>query len=355
MRIVITDDILNECENTITMFSDIEYIKGKIIGNYPNLSITKQNSVPKRIKAFINQGLHFLNETDDNIYTAPLTLFYSINNFSKAIYLVNSPNLSISNSHGIELSKEINIDNNTRLADISIVRNNKGTFSNLISITHDEIELQEKINLKDIISIMPEMIDTYANRYNEEPRVFLLQKEERGVYNVLSRKKELAGDIINGNNLIQDNSCHFSITNETKIMYLDADFNETKKEKCFYYDVYGNEYVTLGLAHKESNIKINKLTCLYICYYVFSMMVRYYPEVWFNICDSADAAIVRKLFIHCRKEMLVEVLQLLTGEKYCYVTKLENLRKEIDIRELYEQIKQEYRSEKHRSGRIDWL
>ena len=102
MSIFITNNIEQECENLISMYTDIGYVKKRILQNYPNLSSAKQSSVAKKIKSHIDQANSFFEGTDDNVLTAPLTLFYAIQNYAKAIYLVNYPNLSLAGSHGID-------------------------------------------------------------------------------------------------------------------------------------------------------------------------------------------------------------------------------------------------------------
>ena len=104
MSIFITNNIEQECENLISMYTDIGYVKKRILQNYPNLSSAKQSSVAKKIKSHIDQANSFFEGTDDNVLTAPLTLFYAIQNYAKAIYLVNYPNLSLAGSHGIDFN-----------------------------------------------------------------------------------------------------------------------------------------------------------------------------------------------------------------------------------------------------------
>ena len=89
MSIFITNNIEQESANLISMYTDIGYVKKRILQSYPNLSLAKQASVAKKIKSHIDQANSFFEGTDDNVLTAPLTLFYAIQNYAKAIYLVN--------------------------------------------------------------------------------------------------------------------------------------------------------------------------------------------------------------------------------------------------------------------------
>mgnify|MGYP001112008887 CR=1 FL=1 len=80
----------------------------------------------------------------------------------------------------------------------------------------------------------------------------------------------------------------------------------TKNAKFYSNDIYGNIYCTNAISVNGRIVKISKIVNLYICYYAFSMLVRYHPEKWKAFCESSDIAIIRKLLINCRREMLVE-------------------------------------------------
>ena len=98
-------------------------------------------------------------------------------------------------------------------------------------------------------------------------------------------------------------------------------------------------------------VKISKIVNLYICYYAFSMLVRYHPEKWKTFCEASDIAIIRKLLINCRREMLVEVIQLLSGKEYAFTTVMEEMDAELDTSEVYKLVKEEAWREYKRTGR----
>ena len=94
---------------------------------------------------------------------------------------------------------------------------------------------------------------------------------------------------------------------------------QTKRAKrVLYNDIYGNTYCTNAISINGRVVKMSKIVSLYLCYYAFSMLVRYHPEKWKAFCESSDIAIIRKLLINCRREMLVEVIQLLSGKEYSF-------------------------------------
>ena len=272
-------------------------------------------------------------------------MFYSINNLSKAVYLTLYPNLTLANSHGISMSCDP--DTFVSLGGLEVSFNKKGTFSNLLYVTHDNLLAGEKIKLVDIFSIIPELIEIYHMRFQKSPRVFLTQKIRDFSYKLFVRED----DVLN-NNLIDDfkilnkYGLHISIPFDNYyFIYLDANYLKKYYDKCFVSDIYGNEYCSLGIEINGQHKIISKITSLYICYYAFSMLVRYHPDIWMKICESADTAIVRKLLSYCRKEMLVEVLQKLNNEEYSFATKLDS-NFVLDSREIYEMVKDEMKREK---------
>lgn len=188
MAIIITDNIEKECLNLISMYLDTGFIKEKILQAYPHLSFKKQKTVSENIRFYINQGLELYSVSNTSLNTIPLTLFYSLNNFAKAIYLINYPNLSLSESHGLTLkSHEVKAASN--IGDILVHFNNDGTFINLNSVIGDPISSSDTIILKDLFSLLPELREIYYLIYEEEPNVFLLQgKKNQIAFTIFSFK-----------------------------------------------------------------------------------------------------------------------------------------------------------------------
>ena len=344
MRPIITDDVLNECENLMLLYTDKTVVQKCLENAYPGISDNKKKSVTKRVISYVNQGLLFLNETTSSIYTAPLTLFYAINNFSKAIFLIHNPNISIKAAHGIKL---LGGDVAKDMSDLSVVIEN-GAFARLLEVTKDEINIGDTISLKDVLSIIPELSEVYYKRYLEEPNVFALQKDNESYIVLLhgntadqAKGKDFSLVTEKGYRISLDGRCVHLFRTESGML----DFTG-----CGYNDVYGNEFITCGIMKKGMPVFVSKITSLYICYYSFSILVRYHPDIWFKLCESSDAAIIRKLMIHCRKEMMVEVLQLMMDESFYFSHKIENVDKRLDSKEIYHMVKKEYEEEKFRSG-----
>lgn len=352
MSIFITNNIEQECENLISMYTDIGYVKKRILQNYPNLSLAKQTSVAKKIKSHIDQANSFFEETDDNVLTAPLTLFYAIQNYAKAIFLVNYPNLSLAGSHGIDFDNSVS-QNASEMGDIKCKMTNNGTFRNLVTVTGDELFAGDLFVIRDIFSIIPELRETYFLRYFEEPNVFLLRKKKycTSEYEMILQEEDISKLSNRDFSLLGQNSFHLTFGDKVGYIWIDANYSDEKGKRVLYNDIYGNTYCTNAISVNGRIVKISKIVSLYICYYAFSMLVRYYPEKWKTFCESSDIAIIRKLLMNCRREMLVEVIQLLSGKEYAFTMVMEEMEKELDASEVYELIKSEARKEFRRTGK----
>lgn len=348
MKVIIADDIINECCNMALLYTDTDYTSKQILKSSPNLSSDQAETISLDIKSYINQGIMFLKDSDENVFTSPLTLFYSLNNFTKAIFLLHEPNSTLSESHGLTLERE-KIKEDTNLSDVRVSVKKNGTFCDLLKITKDEINLGDSFDLKNILSVIPEIIETFANRYHEEPNVFLLQEESQTTYKLMIHNVQ-DDEIIRKRDFSYpyNYGCHLNIVGNNSSMWIDERYIPDRK--CILYDVYGNNYCSCGFEHNGKMMGISKITGLYMCYYTFSMLVRYYPETWSKICNSADIAIIRKLLIHCRKDMLAEVVRLLFDELYYFSTKIETKNIELDYDKIFEEIKDRERTERYRSG-----
>ncbi len=354
MGIIITDNIEQDSLNIISLYTDTDYTKKRILKAYGGLKPARQTRVANLIKSFLNQANSFLTETDENIFSSPLTLFYAINNYSKAICYANNPNETVAGAHGIDIANpESELEKITELGDIRVKVNSKGAFSSLLMITGDDLKTNDVICLKEVFSLIPELRELYYARYSEEPNIFLLRPVglKETSYEVFIQSDEMDSIAARDFSLMKNNSLHFETTDKSAYVWRDANSTEERKRNATYSDIFGNIYCTNGINVNSKQVKISKMVCLYICYYAFSMMVRYHPDNWMKFCDSVDVGIIKKLLINCRREMMVEVLRLLSGQNYTFAKKIYPTEDELDSHEVLKVLKKELSMEKKRTGR----
>lgn len=359
---IISDNVEKECQNMITAFLDVEFIKNKIIEVYPNLSVAKQKTVSQDIRFYINQGLELYAVSDTSINTVPLTLFYALNNFVKAAYLLHYPNLSLTGSHGMELkANELELCNS--IGEILVHFTQKGTFANLIQLTNEDFDLSSTVLLKDLFSIIPELYNIYALIYSKEANVYLMQgkKECTSTYKVFFQTNDSREISCRDTSLLSRNGYHLYIQYDYDGIYGDLALTQDswgKENNVIYYDSHGNKYCTTGIKCGEKTIKLSKICNLYICYFTFSMLVRYYPSLWIKFCNLKEVSLINKLLTSIKASMLIEIIQLLSGEKYIFTAQITDLDKDLDYSEVLDKLLKEVKSESRRRGKsilLDYL
>lgn len=213
--------------------------------------------------------------------TAPLTLFYAIQNYAKAIFLVNYPNLSLAGSHGIDFDNAVS-QNASEIGYITCKMTNNGTFRNLVAVTGDELCAGDLFVIRDIFSIIPELRETYFLRYFEEPNVFLLRKKKHctSEYEMILQEENVQKIANKDFSLLEQNSFHLVFGDRAGYIWIDANYSDEKGKRVLYNDIYGNTYCTNAISVNRRIVKVSKIVSLYICYYAFSMLVRYHLEKW---------------------------------------------------------------------------
>lgn len=198
--------------------------------------------------------------------------------------------------------------------------------------------------------------DFYFRVYNKiikDINVFLLRKKKHctSEYEMILQEENVGKIASRDFSLLENNSFHLVLGDKAGYIWIDANYSDEKGKRVLYNDIYGNTYCTNAISINGRVVKMSKIVSLYLCYYAFSMLARYHPEKWKAFCESSDIAIIRKLLINCRREMLVEVIQLLSGKEYSFTTVMEEIDAELDASEVYKLVKEEAWREYKRTGR----
>lgn len=171
---IITNDIEKECWDLLSIYEDEEFVKEKILLAKPKIKKKTLNKISKEINFYIKQSEKLYKSSNTSIITNPLTLFYSLNNLIKAVYLLKYPTKGISASHGLTIIGT-NIEN-VKLSELSVHIDRHGTFNNLNELLNYDLPDDYNVDFKDLLSLVPEISSIYNLIYNEEPNVYLLRE-----------------------------------------------------------------------------------------------------------------------------------------------------------------------------------
>lgn len=339
---IITDNIEKECWDILSLYEDIEYVKETIKLIKPRIKQTTLNKVASEINLYIKQANELYNSSN-SIITGPLTLFYSLNNLVRAVYLLNNPTKGIKGSHGLSLNS---LDGQYyKLNEISVHIEQSGTFNNLNELLNYNLPENIDISMKDLLCCIPELSSIYNLVYCKEPNVYLMCKnlDKSYEYKVIlpnNNLEEIEGKnfTLLENNHVQINFFSNALGSHCMVHTTIAteNFNNVIEK-----DIFNNLYLTLGTLIQDKTIKIAQLNAIYILFYVFSMELRYRAYEWINIINSKEKAIIKKSIEELKVKMLVCILSLLKNDNIEFIKKIDNYKEDISYSKLTDRILKE--------------
>lgn len=349
---IITNDIEKECWDLLSIYEDEEFVKEKILSVKPKIKKTTLNKISKEINFYIKQSEELYNSSNTSIITSPLTLFYSLNNLIKAVYLLKYPTKGISASHGLTIIGT-NIEN-VRLSELSVHIDRHGTFNNLNELLNYDLPDDYDVAIKDLLSLVPEISSIYNLIYNEEPNVYLLREnlDKHYEYKVVLPNNSYDETANKNFNLLEENSVH--ITFGTNALgpgcHLYKSIATKDINNVLEQDIYGNNYLTLGMQLNGKTKKINQLSIIYIILYIYSMEVRYKSAEWINIINSKEKAIIKKSIDIFKIKMLICILSLIEDDKYEFINKIDGYKEDVDYSKITDEVLKEIKSRNFRYG-----
>lgn len=355
MTPIITNDIVKECWNLLSVFEDENYIKSKIKERSSDIKPEKLNQVSNRIKLHMKQAEELYYSSNTSIITSPLTLFYSLNNFAKALCLYSQPTCEPQNSHGLKINISTPHDKQS-VGDIVVRVLGNGTFVNFNSVLNDDIRENDTICLKAFFSLIPELKDIYYAVYSEEPNVFLLQQRELHPYSYAMQIISNSEKVFENKNLTlpSENDCYIEYGTGYDGVYANFSISMAGQDKKGNYlcrDIYSNTYLTLGIDFGDRTSNIKQINLLYMILYAFSMCARYYPDVWIHVINTKEKAIITKSIEICKTKFLIDILGLFNSTEYQFVTKVPDVHEEMSISDLSREILEEIKKEEWRRGK----
>lgn len=350
---IITNNIEKECWDLLSLYEDVEYVKEQIKLVKPDIKETTLKKVASEINLYIKQANELYNSNNDSIITSPLTLFYSLNNLVKAVYLLKYPTNGIKASHGLKLKTESGIT--YKLNELFVHLNNSGTFYDLNKLLSSNLPIDIDISIDDVLKCIPELSSLYNLVYEKEANVYLMRKnlDNNYEYNILlpNNNYEQLEDKDLG--LLRENAFRLSFYQDLFGYHCNAykTAGTENVNNILEKDIYNNIYLVLGIPINNQIIKIHQLNAIYIIFYVFSMELRYRAYEWINIINSKEKAIIKKAIEELKVKMLVCILSLIMNDELEFTSKVENYRDDVDYSELTDKILDEIKRKNRIHGK----
>lgn len=350
---IITNNIEKECWDLLSLYEDVEYVKEQIKLVKPDIRQNTLKKVASEINLYIKQANELYNSNNDSIITSPLTLFYSLNNLVKAVYLLKHPTNGIKASHGLKLKTEGGTD--YKLNELFVHLNNSGTFYDLNQLLCSNLSSDIDISIDDVLKCIPELSFLYNLVYGKEANVYLMRKnlDNNYEYDVVLPNNNYEQLERKNLGLLRKNAVQFSFYQNSVGYYcnLYKTMGTENINNILEKDIYNNTYLALGISLNNQLIKIHQLNAIYIIFYVFSMELRYRAYEWINIINSKEKAIVKKAIEELKVKMLVYILELIMGDELEFTSKVEDYRDDVDYSKLTDKILDEIKRKNRIYGR----
>lgn len=345
--IVITNNVEKECWNILELYEDYEYVVERIKKNKPNIKATTLKKIAKEINFYFKQAEELYKASNSSIITNPLTLFYSLNNLVRGTYLIKNPTKGISASHGLQINNDSSREQ--KLSDIIVEITTSGTFTNLNEMLNNNIPAGVKINVGDILSIIPELSSIYYLTYAEEPNIYLLSKNiSRKEYKIVLPNGTFSELQQKNLDLLKQVKVHLSFGKNAlgEAAIITPTMATENFKNIIEYDIYKNRYVTLGISINGNPIKIEQLNAIYILFYIYSMEVRYRSYEWLKIIESKEKSIVQKSINELKIKMLIGIISLLDDTKYEFTDNNPDYKEDIDYSKITDNVLSELKKRK---------
>jgi hypothetical protein len=289
----------------LLFFRSIENVKKLLLGKmgsersitFPNSEIVEKKA--SQIAYSIAQAYEYFVAADSvSLTTSPLLYFYGMLSLAKALILANDPSKLLSDipyhglttkSTSIDLKNYIKNENLWNIEDeFAVIRS--GVFDSLIKVTMDfRFPNETIVNIKELLKLDPELIESYSSFYQEQPNVKYLYdiKESQNPYKLTICPLTLDSESFE--NIFPEFSFDFVLDNDTRggqaLVY-----QSREHITCFpnYLGVYkpmaGGKYLIGGISYSKDDIKIKKYIFPeisdYLLMFILSNCVRYKQEFW---------------------------------------------------------------------------
>lgn len=298
----------------------------------------------QHVKFCISQARsYFESSKNAPVNVKPLIQFYGVSSFAKAIILLlskfNPSQISdIHNSHGISLNFSsadkdlghilLKVNKNGVFPQFNNIVKNQGYF-NVNMIKQDSSGTNSKFfkykssdstllsgnnfNAKGLLSCLPEIAMHYYLNYRERNNVFLLNKSEINIDNMV--KLEVKDFDMTSYTTVDEGILkkHFPTRPSLHKLTSSFLFDKTTDYIPIYRAVTGEQY----LIGDINNITINEISVLYLISFILGMVVRYRPDTWERII-SQEGALIYGFLELCQTKFPLLAINILTQYVFAF-------------------------------------
>lgn len=347
-RVIYTHDSQHEIWSLLGLFESKKIVYDKLKLKYSSLSEDSLITRTDEISYSIRQAREFFSASDQaSLLTRPLLLSYGMLNLGKALVCYKSTeDTNFENyfrTHGCTFMRGTE---DQALANEYIEIRDKGTYPELSSIYNQRAYPNVRINLKDLLSQIPDLAEMFCMVYKEYPNVAPLKIDEYGGYLIEDLKDnfdQFSLKVKETVDNLRDSKMRIGFNKNSIMIGMLSSFGQDKQSgdlDLFLPSLSGIEYFRLFPSRDSTPIILKEASIHYLLIFSYGMLSRYQSARWGKYIDpnlSNEAEIINKSIQVCKIRYLHLLVNYLFEEEFQFSSSIEKYQKSVDT--LYREIK----------------
>jgi hypothetical protein len=243
---------------------------------------------------------------------------------------------SPSTKHGLQKVKEWT----GAFAELSVDVLKDGTFPQFHGCYSKENLYKLTFSMKELMSLVPEVIVEFETVYNEKSRAVRILKNGRNVHVVdseFNRYVDLAKQIFSIPGVNETFLPHAQTIGNKLILYYSGIHPQAQDPAMR--AVTGEEHLVLPLNKNGNNVSVPEMSIHFLIMYLLGMLSRYQPEEWGEIIkgeETGEIYIVRKFLETTTRKFPNLILNELRNRNFVFVSPSIEPQKRLDDKQLEE-------------------
>ena len=361
-RVIYTNDPQLEIWSLLGLFESKKIVYDKLKLKYPSLSEDGLITRTDEITYSVRQAREFFSASDQtSLLTRPLLLSYGMLNLGKALVCYkSSEDTNFENyfmSHGLKFMPSTG---DQELANESIKIKDKGTYPELAAIYNQQAYPNVEINLKDLLSQIPDLAEMFSIVYKEHPNVVSLKVDKYGyLIEDLGEYFEQFNEKIKATEpYLRDNKVEMYITGiKENIIRIDTAFERLGVVKTLKHldlslsSISGVDYFRVFTLINSEPIILKEASIHYLIIFSYGMLSRYQSSRWGKYIDpnlSGEAEIINKSIQVGKIRYLHLLVSYLFEEEFQFSNSIEKPEESVDYEEIKRRLKIDAERDKRR-------
>jgi hypothetical protein len=344
LREIRTDDPIKETWSMLSYFESkhncLQYLEerfGKV--NVDSLSEQERLEAEKvRLEtadhfAFTASAAREYYEAADRvtILTRPLLIFYGMASLSKVLFIAAHGKKSPSTKHGLQKCKGWN----GSFSELSVQIGKDGTFPQFHGCFCKESLSDQKLSMKELLSLIPEVKVAFEKVYHEKSQALGISRIDVGI-SIMDSELDKYTDLENCIDQvpgINDRYADRQMLSDRVILWC----KDHKAKDPTVRSISGEEYLVLPLRKNMQIVDVPEMSSHFLIMFLLGMLSRYDPKEWGRVIkaeESGEIYVVQKFLEVTKRKFPNLILNELQNRDFVFISPTSEDSKKLDVDQL---------------------